>query len=305
MLERLHSRTGPEVPPDVVVPPPVIDEPTQKLHIIVVPPPKVEARAVLVYEQVVRKPWRLWAFTAVLVALTIGVVLGQAVAFQPSYRRSTAQAATVPPPSPSTVPAPVLPVTAPLGTAKALVFEISGDVTVVQVASADLGGQLYSVIPLDPSVAPRVTDGPDGPRLDLTRTGIAGTAGAEIRLNARVAWTVRLISAAADQDVDMRAGGLKSVVLAGGAARATLRLPKPKGTAKLTVTAAISELRLVTTAPARLRLAAGADVAVLDGKTHRKVKPGTTLTAAAWKTAKNRYDVTVAAGVNSVSTVRP
>src|SRR5262245_5371451 len=100
MLDRFHSRTGPEVPPDLVVPPPVIDEPTQKMHIIVAPPPKVAARAVLVYDQAPRKPWRLWAFTAVLVALTIGVVLGQAQAFQPVYRGSTAQAAVVPDPVP-------------------------------------------------------------------------------------------------------------------------------------------------------------------------------------------------------------
>jgi hypothetical protein len=90
MLDRLLSRTGPESPPDLEVPPPVIDEPTQKLKVVLpsIPQP-VAARAVIVYEQAPRRPWRLWGFTAVLVALTIGVVLGQAEAFQPVSRGAT------------------------------------------------------------------------------------------------------------------------------------------------------------------------------------------------------------------------
>jgi hypothetical protein len=306
MLDRLHSRTGPEVPPDVVVPPAVIDEPTQKLHIITAPPTRVEGRAVLVYEQAQRKPWRLWAFTAILVALTMGVVLGQAEAFQPASRGGTAQAAVVP--TYSTPPTtPVLPVTAPLGDAKALVFEVTGDATVLHVTSVNLGQQLYTIVPTDPSTAPRVTDTPRGPRLELDRTGIAGTAGAEIRLNARVSWTIRVTSASSDQDIDMRAGSLAGIELAGGTARAALHLPRPKGTVKVSVTGALSELRLETAAatPVRLRLGAGADVAILNGKTHRKVKPGTTLTPEGWKTTRNRYDVTTAAGVGSVSTAHP
>ncbi|WP_433306758.1 hypothetical protein ACQP2F_21665 [Actinoplanes sp. CA-030573] len=300
MPDRLHSRSGPEVPPDAAAPPPVIDEPTQKMHIVWAPPTRVAARAVLVYEQSPRKPWRLWAFTAVLVALTIGVVLGQAEAFQPVYRGSTAQAAVVPAPAtPATpsLPAPVVagPVTAPLGTAKALTFEVAGRASVVHIAAADLGAQLYSIVSTDPTIAPRVTDTGRGPRLDLDR------AGAEIRLSTKVAWTIRLTAGASDQDVDMTAGGLAGIQLAGPTARAALRLPVPEGTVKVAVTGAVSELRLLTTAPVRLTLGKGADVAVTAARTRRKVEPGTTLTPSGWKKAKRRYDVTTAAAVGSVS----
>jgi hypothetical protein len=300
VLDRLLSRSGPEVPPDLVVPPPVIDEPTQKLKVLPSIPQRVAGRAVIVYEQAPRRPWRLWVFTAVLVALTIGVVLGQAEAFQPVSRRSSAQAAVVPPIVQSTTPTPVLPLTAPLGRAKALVFEVTGTATVVHVASADLGGQLYSIIGIGGGAAPRVIDSARGPRLELGRTGV------EVRLSSRVAWTVRLTASATDQDIDMRAGGLAGIELGGVTARAALTLPKPKGTVKVTATRAVTELRLVTAGaiPVRLRLTAGADVAVVDGKAHRKVKPRTTLTPGGWRSAKIRYDVSTAARVGSISTAR-
>ncbi|MFC7275858.1 hypothetical protein ACFQS1_17850 [Paractinoplanes rhizophilus] len=280
--------------------PPVIDEPTQKLKVLPTVPQRVAARAVIVYEQAPRRPWRLWVFTAVLVALTIGVVLGQAEAFQPSSRRPSAQAAVVPPIVAGTVPAPAQPLTAPLGKAKALVFEVTGTATVVHVASADLGDQLYSVIGIGGGAAPRVVDSPRGPRLELAQTGV------EVRLTSKVAWTVRLLAPATDQDIDMRAGGLAGIELGGVTARAALTLPKPKGTVKVTATKAVSELRVVTVGavPVRLRLTAGADVAVVDGKTQRKVKPRTTLTPGGWRSAKIRYDVTTAARVGSISTAR-
>ncbi|MFI5896712.1 hypothetical protein ACIA5D_42100 [Actinoplanes sp. NPDC051513] len=300
MLDRLLSRSGPEVPPDLVVPPPVVDEPTQTLKVLPSIPQRVAGRAVIVYEQAPRRPWRLWVFTAVLVSLTIGVVLGQAQAFQPVSRRPSAQAAVVPPVAPSSTPTPVSPLTAPLGKAKALVFEVTGAATVVHVASADLGGQLYSIVGIGGGAAPRVSDSARGPRLELAQTG------AEVRLSSKVAWTVRLTASATDQDVDMRAGGLAGIELGGVTARAALMLPKPKGTVKVTATKAVSELRVVTAGavPVRLRLTAGANVAVVDGKTHRKVKPRTTLTPAGWRSAKFRYDVTTAARVGSISAAR-
>jgi hypothetical protein len=298
MLDRLLSRSGPEVPPDLEVPPPVIDEPTQKLKVVLPSiPQRVAARAVIVYEQTPRRPWRLWAFTAVLVALTIGVVLGQAEAFQPAYRGGTAQAATVPSDAPTPV-APVIPMTAPLGAAKALVFEVTGDASSVHVTSADLGGLLYSILPIGVSSATRITGSPRGPRLVLAKTGV------EVRLSAKVSWTVRLAATSSEQTVDLRAGGLAAVQLTGASARTELILPRPRATAKVTVSAPVGALRVSTVGavPVRLRLAGGAQTAVVDGKTHRKVKPRTTLTPAGWRAAKIRYDVSAAAALGSVLT---
>ena len=44
--------------------------------------------------------------------------------------------------------------------------------------------------------------------------------------------------------------------------------------------------------PLRLKLTDGANSAVVDGKAHPSAKPGTTVTAAGWSKAKNRYDLT-------------
>ena len=291
MLDRLLSRTGPEVPPDVVVPPPVIDEPTDKFTILPTIPQRVAGRAVIVYEQAPRRPWRLWGFSAVLVALTIGVVLGQAEAFQPTSR------AAVVPQQPAAPPAG--PVSAPLGSARALVFEVTGEAPVLHIASADLGDQLYSVLAIGPSPAPRVTDSPQGPRLELA-------GGAEVRLSVKVAWTVRLDTNSSDQDIDVRAGGLATVELAGRSSRVALSLPRPKATVKLAVTGTVNQLRLATVGPVpvRLRLTRGAPVAVLDGRTYRKVKPGATLTATGWTGTIQRYEVTAVSPLGSVTAGR-
>jgi len=313
MLDRLLSRTGPEAPPDLEVPPdlgapsdlevpsPVIDEPTQKLKVILPSvPQRVAARAVIVYEQTPRRPWRLWAFTAVLVALTIGVVLGQAEAFQPVSRGGNAQAAVVPldvptPVGPAAV-APVAPITAPLGAAKALVFEVTGEASSVHIASADLGDQLYSIVPIGVSVPPSITGSSRGPRLALARTGV------EVRLSAKVFWTVRVAATSSDQTIDMRAGGLAAIELTGASMRTELTLPRPRATGKVTVSASMRSLRVSTVGavPVRLRLDGGAQTVVLEGKTNRTVKPRTTLTPAGWKTAKIRYDVRAAIAVGSV-----
>lgn len=315
MLDRIFSRTGPEMPPDVVVEetpprPPVIDEPTDKFFVLPSPPPpRFAARAVIVYEQTQRRPWRLWAFTAVLVALTIGVVLGQAEAFQPVSRGQTAQAAVVPSvATPFAVsPTPVATVTAPLGKVRARLIEVTGVANVLRVTSANLGNDLYRVTPLDNSATPRTADTKTGTHLDLVRTGAPGTVGAEIRLNAKVAWTVRLTGTSSDREIDMRAGGLAALDVTGTTARVALQLPQPQATVRIKLSAPVSELivRSVKTAPVRLRLGSGADLAVVGGKSHRKVKRNTTLTEPAWKTAKTRYDVATTAPVGTASVLNP
>jgi hypothetical protein len=299
------------------------DEPTQTLPIIAgdspapprpapaPPAPAVAARAVIVYEPEPRRPWRLWVFTAVLVALTIGVVLGQTVAFQPTFRSAAnAQAGEVPSvvPGPSTQASPVAgrPVTAPLGSAKTRLLEVVGDSTVLHVRSANLGDLLFSVTAADPSAVPRLVNTEHGPRLEMVRTNTGGTVGADIVLNAKVSWTVRLTGRSTEQDVDMRVGGLAGVGLAGGASRVVLQLPKPAGTVPLSVTGAVTELSVQAAAgiPVRLRLAKGAAVATIDGTTYRAVRPGAALTSARWKTAKDRYDVAASATVSYISVDR-
>ncbi len=299
-----------EFPP--ASPPAAVGEPTQSLPVIEatrvrLPPPQVVARAVIVYQERPRRPWRLWVFTAVLVALTIGVILGQTVAFEPNYRPTTANAETAfapPPVVPSAVPSPpaVQRVSAPLGSVRTRLLEVTGASTVLRIRSADLGDRLFDIAPVDGSAVPKVSDTKQGSRLELVPTGVPGTVGAEIQLNAKVAWKLKLAGGAAEQTVDLQAGGAAGLELAGGSARVVLALPAPKGTVPLALKGPIGDLAIRTAAanPVRLRLGAGAGSAVLDGNTHRQVKAGTTLTSAGWRAAKNRYDLTSSGTVASV-----
>jgi hypothetical protein len=332
----LLSRTGPEALPELQQPdspeepgprPTFANEPTQQFPVVAPrkpepAPAKVEARAVIVYE---RRSWGLWVLTAVLVALTVGVVLGQTVADAP--RTASAAAQTQPadagfstPPSPSDQAVPPgqvspglgLPVTgqrvsAPLGKDRSQQFEVSGGATLVTVRSADLGDRLFDIAALNDSVVPRVVTTADGPRLEFIRTGAPGRIGALIQLNSAVKWKLRLVGGAAEQDVDMRAGGLAGVDLVGGASRALLQLPTPKGTVPLTVSGGASELVVQAGpgVPVRVKLGKGADDTVVDGKARKRVKPGTTLTPTGWAKSTNRYDLTVPAKVGTLRVDHP
>jgi hypothetical protein len=297
-----------------------VSEPTQVLPLVGAPrparlSPMVVARAVIVYQERPRRPWALWVFTVAIVALTVGVVLGQTAAFEPVYRPSLgAQAATVPSaevvPSPSALgqPVPAGPqrVTAPLGAVRTRVLEVAGPSTVLRVRSADLGEALFDIATTDPGTVPSLTDSDRGTRLELVRTGAAAPAEVDIQLNAKVAWTLRLLGSAQEQNIDLRAGGVAGIEVAGGTARVVVRLPEPKGTVPLSVTGPVEELEVRREAgPVRLRLAGGADRAVVDGKTRRKVKAGAELTSAGWSSTKKRYDVTVAGPIASVVTATP
>jgi hypothetical protein len=275
--------------------------------------PPVEARAVIVYTPEPRRSWGLLVLTAILVALTTGVVLGQTVANQPRSRSasaalaqpvpsySTPAEAAVSPPDQSSRPAGQL-VSAPLGSAKTRRIEVTGGSTTLKVRTADLGTLLYRINTLDASAIPQIADTEMGSRLELIRTGAPGVIGAEIQLNAAVNWTIVLTGGSAEQDLDLRAGGLTRLELAGGAARAVLRLPGPKGTVGVSVTGTVNELTISADkgAPVRVRLGKGAATAILDGTARRKVTAGTALTSTGWGSARNRYDVTTTAQIDTV-----
>jgi hypothetical protein len=350
----LIAQTGPEAPPDEnrsFFAAPVgrsrplaaekpIEAPAEKPAVapteepVVAPAPAPDAagpdvpraaleRTVIVLEPEPRRSWGLWVLTAVLVALTAGVMLGETVAFPENTRHVVSQAAPVSagystppdavpptsvPPSASAAPSQApLAVTgkhvfAPLGAARTRRLDVRGISTQIAIRSVDLCNRLYDIATLDGSAVPKMQNLSTGPQLDIARTGQPGRIGAEILLNSRVRWTLRLVGGAAEQDIDMRSGGLAGVELIGGASRAALWLPEPKGTVGVKVTGGVSELDVYRAAglPVRTRLGRGADDAVVDGRARRRVKAGTVLTSTGWTGAANRYDVTVQADLTTL-----
>jgi hypothetical protein len=255
-------------------------------------------RTIVIYE---RKSRGLLIFAALMVALTIGVILGQTSAYEQSSAAPRAEPvgagySTAPEPSPSQfAPMPGNRITAPLGKVRDHAFEVGGGAALVTIHSAALGDQLYDITTLDGSAVPQMVG---GSRLEFVRTGTPGRIGADIRLNSAVRWTLRLDGGTAEQDIDMSGGRLAGIELTGGAARVVLRLPAPKGTIPIKVSGGASELDVQAAVPVRVRLGKGADDAEIGGKTRHAVKAGTILTAAGWKTATNRYDITAAAKLN-------
>jgi hypothetical protein len=292
---------------------PVLDQPSRPVRTVAVIT-SAEPREVMVFVPQRRRRRGFWILAAIVVALLAGIVAGRTAVFDRTGADKQAPAVVAGPPpryhtsatgpSGAEKPLPVTGrrVTAPLGSVTARRIEVVGVSTKLVVRSADLGNRLFSIATLDASAVPQVVNTRNGVRLDLVRTGKAGTIGVQIQLNAKVRWTVALDGGSTEQDIDMRAGGLVSIDLAGGVSRAVLRLPPPAGTMPLMVTGGVSELDILTGSgvPVRLRLGRGADTADLAGTTYRKVMSGTTLASSSWATAMNRYDVVATAPVDSV-----
>jgi hypothetical protein len=316
-----HGKQPPESAPgpdgsdgrDWFEPRAAVTEPTQVLPLVSaspprLPPPMVVARAVIVYQERPRRPWRLWVFTVALVALTVGVVLGQTAAFDPVYRPAAGAQTEVLPvvPSPSTLQQPwpeaAHRVTAPLGTVRARRFEVAGPAAVLRVRGVDLGETLLDIATTDRGAIPNLTETAKSSRLALTPTGQAGTVGAEIQLSSKVAWTLKLAGGSSEQLIDMRTGGVAGIEVTGGTNQLVLQLPEPKGTVKISVGGAVGELivRTAAGAPVRLRLRGGAKTATVAGQP-RKAKAGSTLTSPGWSAAKNRYDLVASDAVTSAS----
>ncbi|BEL04593.1 hypothetical protein Q0Z83_027840 [Actinoplanes sichuanensis] len=272
-----------------------LNEPTAPQPIVKPSTPADVGRVTLVYEQV-RKPWRLWVFTAMLVSLTVGVLLGQAEAYRSTPPR------VVPTVADAVQPSGAAPLTAPLGATRQRRLEITGPATIMRIRTAQLGEGLYHITGFDPNVSPAVTENSDGTVLALT----PGT-GAEVVLNSAVAWTVKLTGGAGELDVDSRAGGLAGVESTAAVSRGLLQLAKPKGSVPLNITGPIGDLTVRTEAGAlvRVRAGQGAGQAVIGGKTRRDVKNGATLQETGWRAATGRYDIRLTARVNTIVVDHP
>ncbi|MEU4155211.1 hypothetical protein [Actinoplanes sp. NPDC026670] len=268
-----------------------LDEPTAPQPIITPSPPSSSSvgRVTLIYEQV-RKPWRLWVFTAMLVSLTVGVLLGQAEAYRSTPPRVVPTVADVVQPSP-------VPLTASLGTVRQRRLEITGSATTLRIRTAQLGSSLYTITGFDPNVSPAVTEVGDGSVLTLG----PGT-GADVVLNSAVAWTIKLTGAANELDVDTRAGGLAGIESTATVARGLLQLAKPKGTVPMNLTGPIGDLTVRTEAGAlvRVRAGQGAGQATIGGKTRQDVKSGTTLQESGWRATQSRYDIRLTVRANTI-----
>lgn len=192
---------------------------------------------------------------------------------------------------------------APRGDRESATFELVSGATVVAIRSADLGGDLYRVTAAHADNHDRadVSDRDGAVRLALPR----GTNAVDVRLSAAVTWHVRVAAGAADQRLDLDAGPVSGVDLAGGANAIDLALPAAAGTLPVRVTGGAGQVSVRTGgAPARVRVGSGAAQVTVDGRGHTGVAGGTVFEPPEWAAARDRYDIDVAAGVSTLTVAR-
>lgn len=195
-------------------------------------------------------------------------------------------------------------VSAPLGNRKVASFELLAGVSTVQVSMKDLGGDLYRIsTPADAGIKPSPAIKGDDVQLQVDRDG-SGTGGQiQVVLSTAVRWQLKFSGYADEQQIDLSGGKVSSVEMIAGMHKADLQLPKPSGTVPVTITGAVDQLALRSPAdnPVRVKVGGGATDVVAGSRKLHDIEPGSTLTPKDWKEYSDRYDVTAAAAIGSLS----
>jgi hypothetical protein len=100
-------------------------------------------------------------------------------------------------------------------------------------------------------------------------------------------------------------GQVGSIDITAGSNLIQMTLPRPAGTATITLAGGANQVNITvpTGVPARLRLDAGASTATVAGQTHDRVGRSTVLSTPGWANATNRYEIDAPAGISDVSVV--
>ncbi|WP_460845410.1 hypothetical protein [Phytohabitans suffuscus] len=194
-------------------------------------------------------------------------------------------------------------IAAPLGGRTTGELTLASGAETVTVRGADLGEDLFQITTPDSDDAiPRATIQGDRTTVRLTSDRGEGATAVEIRLNSRVTWRVVLNAGARTHTVDMGAGRLAGLEVAGGATKLELTLPKPSGTVPIRLRGGLEELLMHVPQGAltRVKVTKGATNVTLDRLNRSKVAPDTTFTPKGWEEAKARYDVDAAEGIGTV-----
>ena len=191
-------------------------------------------------------------------------------------------------------------------TGQALLQVVNG-ADAVHVRVADLGDRLFEIsTPDDSKSAPAVDVTDASVIVGLRDTAGPGPAVLTAILSNDVRWTVRLSGGAGDELVDLTGGPGGDVDLTAGTSRAKVALPAASGTQRVTMTGGAGQLlvRLTGNAPVRVAATGGAGAVTIDGQTRTGIPGGSTWTPDTWTTATDRYDITAAAGVSTMTVTR-
>lgn len=183
---------------------------------------------------------------------------------------------------------------------------VSGAATVTVIAAPMPGMLLRASTPAGSGVRPDLAQSGGRVELFLSAAGGGQSGGPDavtVQLSSVIRWQLQFSGGASQTILDLRHGDVAGIDFTAGSNLIQILLPRPAGTATITLAGGASQVRLTVPAgvPARLQLDGGASTATLAGVTRTGVAGGTVLTGPGWAQAAGRYDIFAPAGVSDIS----
>ncbi|MEU4558090.1 hypothetical protein AB0F72_06865 [Actinoplanes sp. NPDC023936] len=205
--------------------------------------------------------------------------------------------------APPAVDRPVRVLAGPLQRRKGAWLTVGDAASRVRVQFAPLPGQLYRITTgPDAGVAPVVFRRGGRVVVRLRVTDGEGLDELRIVLNRDVRWDIRLPAGAGEQQLNLRHGRVRRVVL-GSSGLAELSLPDPVGTVPVTFTGGVGSAVVTarTEAPFRIRFDQGAGSVVTPWTANNGTPAGTVLREPGYRRAADRYAIRVRSGLGDMT----
>jgi hypothetical protein len=189
------------------------------------------------------------------------------------------------------------------GQRQATLALVSGAATVTVSAAALPGTLARASTPTNANVRPQFELAADRAQLYLDATGQSGAAAISIELSPAVTWQLQFTGGSNQTILNLAYSKIASIDFTAGASLIQMTLPRPSGTATITLAGGAGQVNLTVPpgVPVRLRLYGGASAATLFGGTHAGVQRGAVLSSPGWAKAANRYDIDAPGGVSDIS----
>ena len=180
---------------------------------------------------------------------------------------------------------------------------VNAAATLTVTAAAMRGSLMQVSTPGNSGVRPQLVASTGRVQLSLLGIGQHGPSAVSIELSTGVAWQLHFSGGTNQTVLNLSNAQVAGIDFTAGSSLIQMTLPRPDGTATITLAGGASEVNL-TTPPgvaARLRLSAGASTATLAGQTYNGLARGTVLSSPGWAQATSRYDIDAPAGINEIS----
>jgi len=189
------------------------------------------------------------------------------------------------------------------GQRRATLALVSGAATVTVNAAALPGTLARASTPTNANVRPQFELAADRAQLYLDATGQSGAGAISIDLSPAVTWQLQFTGGSNQTILNLADSKIASIDFTAGASLIQMTLPRPSGTATITLAGGAGQVSLTVPpgVPVRLRLYGGASAATLFGGTHAGVQRGAVLSSPGWAKAANRYDIDAPGGVSDIS----